>query len=66
MFENSFDQDQAQQNVGPDLDQNGLELVVFLKEFFENLNFEKNQKRTKSMQNYTACKGFINNIFKPK
>ena len=32
---NSLDPDQAQQNVGPDLDPNCLTLMVFQKEFFE-------------------------------
>ena len=34
-FANSLDPDQAQQNVGPDLDPNCLTLMVFLKEYFE-------------------------------
>ena len=33
-FANSLDPDQDRQNVGPDLDPNGLTLIVFLKEFF--------------------------------
>ena len=33
-FVNNLDPDQAQQNVGPDLDPNCLILLVFLKEFF--------------------------------
>ena len=40
-FANSLDQDQAQQNVGPDLDPNWLRLIVFLKYLFEKANFEK-------------------------
>ena len=34
---NSLYPDQAQQNVGPDLDPNCLTLMVFLKEFFITL-----------------------------
>ena len=41
MFANSLDQDQAQQNVRPDLDPIYLTLMVFLKEFFEKIDFEK-------------------------
>ena len=36
-FANSLDR----QNNGPDLDPNYLTLLVFLKEFFEKVNFEK-------------------------
>ena len=32
--------------------------MVFLKEFFENVYFEKIQQPTKSMQNFPACKEF--------
>ena len=43
-FASFLDPDQAQQIVGPDLDPNSLILsllVVFLKEFFENIHFEE-------------------------
>ena len=40
-FANSFEPDQAQQYVGPDLDLNCLTLMVFLKEFFEKVDFEE-------------------------
>ena len=41
MFANSLDADQAQQNVGSDLDPNCFDtLTVSQKEFFENINFE--------------------------
>ena len=47
IFTNSLDPDQAQHNVGPDLVLNCLTLyygdLIFLKEFFENVNFEKTQ-----------------------
>ena len=33
--------------------------MVFMKEFFEKFDFEKNQT-TKKMQNYPACKELIN------
>ena len=32
--------------------------MVFLKEFLENVYFEKNQQTTTSMQNFPACKEF--------
>ena len=40
-FAKSLDPDQARQNVRPDLDPNCLTLMVFLKDFFENVNLEK-------------------------
>ena len=40
-FANSLDPDQAQHNVRPDLDSNCLTLMVFLKEFFEKVDFKK-------------------------
>ena len=48
-FANSMDTDQARQNVCSDLGPNCLTLMVFLKEFFEKVDFEKNQQTTKSM-----------------
>ena len=58
IFVNSFDPDHAQQNVGPDLDPNRLTLfTVFLREFFEKVNFEiKSAEYNKSMKNYPTCK----------
>ena len=41
-------EDQAQQNVGPYLDQNCLTLMVFLTEFFRKVYCEKNQTTKKS------------------
>ena len=35
------------QNIGPDLDPNCLTLMLFMKEFFEKVNFEQNQETTK-------------------
>ena len=32
--------------------------MVFLKQFFEKVDFEKNQQTTKSMENYPVCKEF--------
>ena len=56
-FANSLDPDQDQQNIGDDLDPNHLTLMVFLKEFFEKLNFEKQSADDKtSMKNYPVCK----------
>ena len=42
-FASSLDPDQARQNVWPDLDTS----MVILKEFFEKVDFEKNQQTTK-------------------
>ena len=51
-FAKSLNQAQDVQNVGPDLDPNHLTLIVFLKEFFEKVNFEKklDNKTMKSTQ----------------
>ena len=46
-FANSLDLDQARHFVRPDLDPNCLTLIAFLKEFFEKVDFEKNQQTTK-------------------
>ena len=57
-FANSLDPDQARQYVGPDLGTNCLTLMVFLKEFFEKVFFEKqsaddkNHAKLPSMQSY--------------
>ena len=51
-FCKQLDLDQTRQNVGSDQAANCLKLVVFLKEFFNKGDFEKNQQMTKSMQNY--------------
>ena len=57
IFANSLDPDQAQQNVGPDLDPNCLTLIAFLKEIFEKANFKKKSEEDKNtMKNYAACK----------
>ena len=47
-----MDPDQAQQNVGPDQDQNCLHdtLMVFLKEFSEKVDFEKKSANDKKKQ----------------
>ena len=43
IFAVSFDPDQAQQNVRPDLDPKLVDtLIVLLKEVFEKVDFEKN------------------------
>ena len=56
-FANSLDPDQGRQNVGPDLDPNSSDaLIVFLKEFFEKVYFEKSADDNKSMKNYPACR----------
>ena len=46
----------AQQNVRSDLDPNCLTLMVFLKEFFKKVDFEKDKQKTKSMQNFAGGK----------
>ena len=48
IFANSLDPDQARHFVGPDLDPNCFDsLMVYLKDFFENINFEINQQTAK-------------------
>ena len=42
-FANSEDPDLNRQKVGPDLDTNCVTLIVFLKDFFEKVDFEKIQ-----------------------
>ena len=63
-FANSLEPGQARQNVGPDLDPICLTLkwyswsgsksfdtlIVFLKEFLEKVDFEKNQGATKKYE----------------
>ena len=47
MFTNSLEPDQDRQNVGPNLDSNCLNsLMVFLKDFFEKVDFEKKKQTT--------------------
>ena len=57
-FADSLSPDQAQQNVGPDLDPNCLTLWWYSWEiFFEKVNFEKKSTDDKKgMQSYPACK----------
>ena len=56
--------DRNSQNVGPDLDPNHLTLIVFLKEFFDKVNFEKKIRgQQKSMKNYLACKELKSFLF---
>ena len=45
-FANSLDTDQASQNIEPDVDHICLTLrwYIFMKEFFEKVDFEKNQQ----------------------
>ena len=43
----SLDPNQARQNVWPDLDPNCLTLMVFPKEFFKKVDFEKNLQVTR-------------------
>ena len=57
-FANSLDPDEDQHKVyvGPHLDPNGLTLtlIVFQKEFFEKIDFEKSAED--KTRNYLACK----------
>ena len=56
-FANSLDPDLVQQNVGSDLNPNSLTLIVFLKELFEKVNFEKKSAEdNNSMKNNPACR----------
>ena len=57
-----MDPDQVRHNVGPDLNPNCLvhTQIVFLKEFFVNLNYEKNLQTTKT---YTITQANLKNIF---
>ena len=43
------------QNVGPDLDPNHLTLIVFMKQFIEEVNFEN----CSSQQQKWECKGSV-------
>ena len=52
-FANSLDPYQARQNVRPDLDPICLCQMVFLKDFFEKVDFEKNQQMTKKHENFS-------------
>ena len=58
-FANSLDPDQAHQNFRLDLDPFFLHSdhhQVFLKEFFDEVDFENNQQTTKSMKNFPGGK----------
>ena len=44
-----FDPNQVRHFVGPDLDPNCMALMLFLKEFFEKVGFEKNQQILKKL-----------------
>ena len=61
-FYKQFGPDQTRQNVGSDLDPIFFDtLMVFLKEFFEIVDFEKNNRLQKRMKKYQVGKEFINN-----
>ena len=69
-FANSLDQDQARQNVGPDLGPNCLTLWWYSwKNFFERVNFKENPQTTKkhakllSMQRVN-CESFTHDCSK--
>ena len=47
---NSLDPDQARRIIAPDLGPNSDIQMVFQKEFFQNVNFEKNQQKTKKRE----------------
>ena len=55
IFANSFDPDQARHFVGPDLDQNCLTLLVFLKYFFGKDDW-KNQQMSKKHAKFRVAK----------
>ena len=58
-FAKSLDPNQAQLNVGPDVDPNYLALSVFLKAFFEKSIFEIKKltdSKKKTLHNYPAFK----------
>ena len=52
---NSLEPDQAQRIFGPDQGPNCDIPILFLKEFLQKVNFEKNQQMIKCMKNYPAC-----------
>ena len=56
-FANSLDPDQARHSVGPDLSPNCLTLMVFLKEFFKKVDFEKNQQTTNKHEKLPIMQG---------
>ena len=58
IFANSLDPDQAQQNIGPDLDPNSLTLWWYSWETFLNkVNLKKKKKKKKNSTNdKKACK----------
>ena len=51
-FVNSLEPDQAKQQFGPDLDPNCLTLRVYLREFLEKVDFEKNQQMKKEHEKF--------------
>ena len=54
---NSLDTDQARQNVRPDLDPKSFKLIIFVREFFEKVDFEKkNQQTTKKGKFFPGSK----------
>ena len=60
-FANSLDPDQDRQNVGPDLDPKPFDnQIMFLKEFFEEVNFKKrsadNNKNEKNTQHTNSSR----------
>ena len=58
---NNFDPDQAWQNVRPDLDTQ----IVFLKDFFQEVDFEKNQQTTKKREKILRGHQLMQNFSKP-
>ena len=56
LFANSLDPDQARQKVGPELDPSCLTTILFLKEFFKEVDFEKILVNNKKLSEiYPAC-----------
>ena len=59
LFATNSDPDQARQHVGPDQDPNCFTLMLFLEEFIEKINFEKNQQTTKNHENLPSMQSFL-------
>ena len=60
-FANCLDPYQARRHVGPDMSPKPFgTLMLLTKEFYEKVNFEKNQQATKSHEHvYPVCKEII-------
>ena len=62
----NFDQNQARQNVGPDLNPKFLTLIIFLKEFYKNVNFEgKNSDSRRQKKKFTSIQSLCSQVKSP-